>query len=99
MKKQPIFGGLLCLLSFQLWAQPLPLRQQIAQIVEGKKATIGVAILNLQNGDTLRINGQASLSTDPGLLQSMSVNDRVPTLAIVVQVAEVSSGRSLHLSG
>ena len=39
--------------------------------------------------DTLRINGTATLSTDPDLLRSMAVNDRVPTLAIVVTVAEV----------
>ena len=39
--------------------------------------------------DTLRVNGRASLSTDPKILQAMAVNDRVPTLAIVVEVAEV----------
>ena len=39
--------------------------------------------------DTLRVNGQARLVTDPQLLESMRVNDRLPTLAIVVDVAEV----------
>ena len=39
--------------------------------------------------DTLRINGTAQLSTDPDLLRSMAVNDRLPTVAIVVTVAEV----------
>lgn len=39
--------------------------------------------------DTLRVNGQASLTTDPALLESMRVNDRVPTLAIIVRVGEV----------
>jgi uncharacterized protein len=39
--------------------------------------------------DTLRVNGEASLSTDPDILQALAVNDRVPTLAIVVRVAEV----------
>jgi uncharacterized protein len=39
--------------------------------------------------DTLRINGVARLTTDPKLLESMAVNDRVPTLAIVVTVTEV----------
>lgn len=39
--------------------------------------------------DTLRINGTAQLSTDPELLRSMAVNDRLPTIAIVVTVAEV----------
>jgi hypothetical protein len=38
--------------------------------------------------DTLRVNGQASLSTDPDLLASMSVEGRIPKLAIVVEVKE-----------
>lgn len=39
--------------------------------------------------DTLRVNGRATLVTDPELLQGMSVNDRAPKLAIVVEVKEV----------
>ena len=39
--------------------------------------------------DTLRVNGQASLVTDPELLGSMSVRDRIPKLAVVVKVSEV----------
>jgi PPOX class probable FMN-dependent enzyme len=39
--------------------------------------------------DTLRVNGRARLVTDPALLEGMSVNDRMPTLAIVIEVAEV----------
>ncbi|MBL9050203.1 MAG: pyridoxamine 5'-phosphate oxidase family protein [Tabrizicola sp.] len=39
--------------------------------------------------DTLRVNGQASLTVDPDILQVMAVNDRVPTLAIIVRVTEV----------
>ena len=39
--------------------------------------------------DTLRVSGQASLVNDPEILQSISVNDRIPTLAIVVKVSEV----------
>lgn len=39
--------------------------------------------------DTLRVNGTAHLSTDPDLLHAMAVNDRTPTLAIVVTVSEV----------
>ena len=39
--------------------------------------------------DTLRVNGQASLVTDPDLLATMAVNGRAPKLAIVVRVAEV----------
>ena len=39
--------------------------------------------------DTLRVNGQASLVTDPDLLETMTVNGRAPKLAIVVRVGEV----------
>lgn len=39
--------------------------------------------------DTLRVNGRARLTRDPQLLATMAVNDRVPTLAIVVEVQEV----------
>lgn len=39
--------------------------------------------------DTLRVNGQASLVTDPDLLERMRVNGKVPALAIVVQISEV----------
>ena len=39
--------------------------------------------------DTLRVNGAASLTTDPRILASRAVNDRLPTLAILVQVREV----------
>ncbi len=39
--------------------------------------------------DTLRVNGRASLTTDPAILESMRVNNRVPNLAIIVRVGEV----------
>ena len=39
--------------------------------------------------DTLRVNGQASLTVEPELLESMNVNGRAPKLAIVVKVGEV----------
>jgi uncharacterized protein len=39
--------------------------------------------------DTLRVSGEARLVTEPQLLGAMSVNDRVPKLAIVVTVREV----------
>lgn len=39
--------------------------------------------------DTLRVNGSARIVNDPALLESMQVNNRLPTLAIVVQVREV----------
>jgi PPOX class probable FMN-dependent enzyme len=54
-------------------------------------ANPNVGILFMVPGfdDTLRVNGTARLSTDPKLLRTMAVNDRTPTLAIVVTVAEV----------
>jgi len=39
--------------------------------------------------DTMRVNGKATLVTDPDLLESLSVNDRLPRLAIVVEVRTV----------
>lgn len=39
--------------------------------------------------DTLRVNGRATLVNDPMLLAGMSVNDRIPKLAIIVEVNEV----------
>lgn len=39
--------------------------------------------------DTLRVNGQAQLVTEPGLLQRMSIQERTPKIAIVVRVQEV----------
>ncbi|MHA7773221.1 pyridoxamine 5'-phosphate oxidase family protein [Roseibium sp. M-1] len=39
--------------------------------------------------DTLRVNGEAYLVTDPELLDSMKIKDRAPRLAIVVKVKEV----------
>jgi uncharacterized protein len=38
--------------------------------------------------DTLRVNGAATLVSDPELLTSMAVNERAPKLAIVIKVRE-----------
>jgi len=51
--------------------------------------TVGLLFIIPGFDETLRVNGQASLTTDPALLGGMTVNDRVPTLAIVVKVTEV----------
>lgn len=50
---------------------------------------VGVLFLIPGFDDTLRVNGQATLVTDPALLASMAVNDRTPKLAIVLRVSEV----------
>ena len=39
--------------------------------------------------DTLRLNGRATLSTDPDLLARMAVNGKAPKLAIIVAIDEV----------
>ena len=39
--------------------------------------------------DTLRINGEAQLTTDPELLASMAVKGQVPKIAILVNIKEV----------
>ncbi len=51
--------------------------------------SVGLLFLIPGFDETLRVNGQASLVTDPHILESMSVNDRMPRLAIVVRVSEV----------
>lgn len=50
---------------------------------------VGILFMVPGFDDTLRINGRASLTTDPEILAPMAVNDRVPTLAIIVEVTEV----------
>lgn len=39
--------------------------------------------------DTLRVNGQARLVTDPDLLERLGMHGRAPRIAIVIQVTEV----------
>ncbi|WP_196260072.1 pyridoxamine 5'-phosphate oxidase family protein [Pelagibacterium limicola] len=51
--------------------------------------TVGLLFIVPGFDDTLRVNGQASLVTDPGILESMRVNGRVPKLAILVRISEV----------
>lgn len=51
--------------------------------------TVGLLFIIPGFDDTLRVNGRATLTTDPELLESMRVNDRAPKLAIVVEVSEV----------
>jgi PPOX class probable FMN-dependent enzyme len=51
--------------------------------------SVGLLFLVPGFDDTLRINGKATLTTDPDLLDTMKVRDRAPGLAIVVEVREV----------
>lgn len=50
---------------------------------------VGLLFLIPGFDDTLRVNGRATLVTDPELLAGMSVNERAPKIAIVVEVIEV----------
>lgn len=50
---------------------------------------IGLLFLIPGFDETLRVNGQARLVTDPALLERLAIQDRAPRLAIVVDVAEV----------
>jgi len=54
-------------------------------------ANTAVALIFMVPGfdDTLRVNGRAVLTTAPGLLETMAVRGRVPTLAIRVHVEEI----------
>ncbi len=51
--------------------------------------------------ETLRVNGEASLYTDPDLLESLAMRGKRPRVAIVVETREVylHCGRSLLRSG
>jgi uncharacterized protein len=50
---------------------------------------IGLLFLIPGFDDSMRVNGQASLTTDPGILEPMAVNGRTPKIAIIVLVTEV----------
>lgn len=50
---------------------------------------VGLIFLLPGRGDTLRINGRARIVRDPDLLQRMTVRDRVPVLATVVEIEDV----------
>lgn len=50
---------------------------------------IGLLFLIPGFDETLRVNGRATLVTEPALLQSLSVQGRAPKLAVVVTVTEV----------
>ncbi len=54
-----------------------------------ENSSIGLLFLVPGFDDTLRINGKAAVSRDPEILEQMAVRDRAPTVAIVVEVAEV----------
>jgi PPOX class probable FMN-dependent enzyme len=50
--------------------------------------SIGLLFIIPGFDETMRVNGRARLTTDPAILSQLSVNDRVPTLAIIVTISE-----------
>ncbi len=51
--------------------------------------SVGLLFLVPGFDDTMRVNGTARITRDPALLARMTVQDRTPTVAIVVTVTEV----------
>ena len=56
MKKITISILLFQLFSFPIFSQTTILKEKIEQIVKLKRATVGIGILNFENGDTLTLN-------------------------------------------
>lgn len=53
-----------------------------------RNPTIGILFLVPGMNETLRIRGQATISTEPEMLKSLAINGRDPASAIVVRVEE-----------
>ena len=52
-------------------------------------SSVGLLFIIPGFDDTLRVNGIARLTNDPDILQTMSVKERLPSLAIIVSISEV----------
>ena len=50
---------------------------------------VGILFMVPGFDETMRVNGKAVVTRDPALLETMAVNDRVPSAAIVVHIDEV----------
>ena len=62
------------------------LADSLTNIIQNPR--IGVLFMIPGHEDTLRVNGRAWITDDPDLLGQMAAEDRVPSLAIVVEVEE-----------
>jgi uncharacterized protein len=62
---------------------------------------IGVMFVVPKRGEVLRIGGNGQIVRDPDLLSQMAVNNRIPTLAILLRVEEAMfhCGKSMIRSG
>ncbi len=63
--------------------------------------SIGLLFITPNSRETLRVKGKATLSTDPALLQSMSVKGKPALLATTVQIEEcfMHCGKAMIRSG
>jgi uncharacterized protein len=50
---------------------------------------IGLLFIIPNVDETVRVNGRAFITTDPGLLESMAVQNRAPKLAMIVEIDQV----------
>jgi PPOX class probable FMN-dependent enzyme len=62
---------------------------------------IGLMFVVPKRREVLRVNGSAQIVRDPGLLETMAVNDRVPVIATLVRVEEAffHCGKAMIRSG
>ena len=62
---------------------------------------IGLMFVVPKRREVLRVNGSAQIVRDPGLLDTMAVNDRVPVIATLVRVEEAffHCGKAMIRSG
>lgn len=62
---------------------------------------IGLMFVVPKRREVLRVNGSAQIVRDPGLLDTMAVNDRVPVMATLVRVEEAffHCGKAMIRSG
>jgi beta-lactamase class A len=58
MKKTTLLFLSFYLIFFSGYSQSNILKEKIAEILKSKRATVGVGIMNLENGDTLTLNGK-----------------------------------------
>lgn len=58
MKKTSLIFAILLLINYSVFTQKSVLQNKISQIVKAKRATVGVGILDFENGDTLTFNGK-----------------------------------------
>lgn len=51
--------------------------------------SVGLIFMIPGYDETMRVNGKAKISRDPSLLSMLTVKDRAPTVAIIVEISEV----------